>query len=70
MSGLRHDLEAVRGYEDLYVCRVCNAAEGELLSYCPGYRLNAETLDACYTGNVIDLEGQRRYRQAMIGRRR
>lgn len=39
----------------LFQCTICGAAEGELLRYCPGYRLNNEAKDACYTGNVIDL---------------
>ena len=38
----------------LYLCTICNAAEGELLTNCPGYKLNSEALEACYTGNVID----------------
>jgi len=36
-------------------CEVCGAAEGELLWWCPGYRLNEATLDACYRGNVVDM---------------
>lgn len=35
-------------------CIVCGAFEGELLTHCPGYKLNQETLDACYSGNVHD----------------
>lgn len=46
-------------WEELGECTTCGAAEGELLSSCPGYRLNYETKEACYTGNVCDLEGWR-----------
>jgi hypothetical protein len=38
----------------LAVCTVCKAAEGELLTWCPGFALNAEAREACYRGNVID----------------
>ncbi len=38
----------------LFLCNVCGAAEGELLTYCPGYQLNVDTLSACYQGNVFD----------------
>jgi len=43
--------EAGLGY-----CIVCGGFEGSLLTYCPGYQLNQETVDACYHGNVKDLE--------------
>jgi hypothetical protein len=43
-------------------CTVCGAFEGQLLTTCPGYRLNEATLDACYRGNVRDLAS---YRQAI-----
>lgn len=49
-----HELEPVPRFPDLVQCKVCGAAEGELLSYCPGYKLNTETLEACYRGNVLD----------------
>lgn len=39
----------------LSLCVVCNGAEGELLSYCPGYRLNSGTLDDIYKRKVIDI---------------
>jgi hypothetical protein len=38
----------------LGVCTVCKAAEGQLLTHCPGYALNEEALKACYNGNVKD----------------
>lgn len=51
---------------DCYVCRgglalctVCGAGEGQLLKHCPGYRLSEETLESCYSGNVLDLFGWR-----------
>lgn len=40
----------------LVVCIVCGAAEGQLLTTCPGYALNYEARDACYQGNVIDFK--------------
>lgn len=43
-------------------CKVCGALEGALLSYCPGYPLSMETINACYNGNVVDLLGYRRAR--------
>lgn len=45
-------------------CTVCGAAEGQLLSFCPGFWLNESALDACYTGNVRDFfryRGRRRF---------
>lgn len=36
-------------------CIVCDAFEGSLLTYCPGFKLNQDTIDACYHGNVKDL---------------
>ena len=45
----------------LGMCIVCNGFEGSLLTHCPGYRLNAETLEACYHGNVKDLTAIRAY---------
>ena len=52
---VEHKLVPVDGFEGLYVCEVCNAGEGELLAYCPGYKLNADTHDACFQGNVVDI---------------
>jgi excinuclease UvrABC ATPase subunit len=45
----------------LGLCTVCGAFEGQLLSSCPGYMLNEETLDACYQGNVKDFIRLKRY---------
>ena len=45
----------------LGMCIVCNGFEGSLLTHCPGYRLNNETLEACYRGNVKDLTAIRAY---------
>lgn len=36
-------------------CIICGAAEGELLTFCPGYKLNGEAREACYNGRVVDL---------------
>lgn len=41
-------------------CTICGAAEGELLSHCPGFWLNQETKEACYNGNVLDFTYLRR----------
>lgn len=38
----------------LGLCEVCGGFEGQLLTTCPGYKLNNEALDACYHGNVKD----------------
>lgn len=38
----------------LEYCTVCGAGEGELLSSCPGFKLNSSALNACYKGNVYD----------------
>ena len=46
---------------------VCNAAEGELLTTCPGYRLSQDALDACYFGNVIDFAVAKEYRRRDVG---
>lgn len=46
----------------LQVCMICLASEGELLTYCPGFELSPDALEACYEGSVIDLE---RYRNAI-----
>ena len=57
MNGLDHtlvDCEDI-GCEGCSRCTVCDGFEGELLTWCPGHKLNHETLDACYRGNVIDL---------------
>lgn len=40
----------------LATCVVCGAFEGQILSTCPGYHLSEETLDACYQGNVADMD--------------
>jgi hypothetical protein len=37
-------------------CTVCDAFEGQLLTTCPGYKLNEDALNACYHGNVKDLD--------------
>jgi len=55
----RHKLTFV-GEGELAYCTVCGAGEGELLSSCPGYRLDAETLEACYRGNVKDFIAYKR----------
>lgn len=35
-------------------CEICDAVEGQLLTYCPGRKLSVETLEACYSGKVKD----------------
>lgn len=41
---------------ELVTCSVCDASEGELLKYCPGFKLSDDAKDACYlTGKIIDL---------------
>ena len=52
---VQHDLKEVPGFEGLAYCTCCGAGEGELLAYCPGYKLSQDTMDACFDGNVIDL---------------
>jgi hypothetical protein len=52
MAGKEHKFE--QGMSLAY-CMVCGAGEGELLKWCPGFRLAYEALEACYTGNVVDL---------------
>lgn len=39
----------------LAYCEVCGALEGSLLSFCPGFKLNSDAINACYNGNVRDL---------------
>jgi hypothetical protein len=51
---ISHVLKEVPGMEGIAYCETCLAGEGELLSYCPGHRLNEHTLEACYRGNVVD----------------
>jgi hypothetical protein len=56
VAGIEHRIVACpEPFEDLGECSVCGSAEGQLLRWCPGYRLNGETQDACYDGNVIDM---------------
>jgi hypothetical protein len=55
MLGLEHKIELF-GDGELAYCTVCGGAEGSLLSFCPGYKLNAEAEQACYQGNVVDLK--------------
>ena len=52
MAGMKHVYR--KRDDDLSWCSICDCAEGELLSYCPGYPLNEETRLACYQGNVLD----------------
>lgn len=55
-------------FDELGECTVCGAAEGELLSFCPGFLLNAEAREACFQGNVVDLHGFLRWRAAGVVR--
>jgi len=36
-------------------CRRCGCAEGELLTFCPGYRLTLDDRDAIMSGKVRDI---------------
>jgi hypothetical protein len=36
-------------------CVICNAFEGQLLTCCPGYKLNENALQECYHGKVKDI---------------
>ena len=47
----------------LALCTVCGGGEGQLLKWCPGVRLTEEALEACYTGNVVDLDHYRSRRE-------
>jgi hypothetical protein len=47
----------------LALCIICGAAEGELLSHCPGYKLNVDALFACHRGNVYDFSRLRAMRE-------
>lgn len=49
--------------DGLPVCTICGAAEGELLFYCPGVKLAAESLDAIFAGKIVSLEYARRIRE-------
>jgi hypothetical protein len=40
----------------LGLCVICGGFEGSLLTTCPGYKLNGDTIDACYNGNIKDLD--------------
>ena len=54
IEAIKHQLYEPEKYEWCAACSVCGGFEGSLLSFCPGYKLNEETLDAIYRGNVID----------------
>jgi len=78
MSGIKHNFHACDSERchicagGLALCTVCRAAEGELLSSCPGYELNPEALGACYSGNVMDIEDYKssvRYQERQERRR-
>jgi len=63
-GGLEHVLVDVGGrHEGLAWCEICGAAEGELLSFCPGFKLTAEAREACFSGNVVDMAGWVRFRR-------
>lgn len=53
MLGIKHRLEHFRG---LSICTVCGAGEGELLKWCPGFKLTEEDKEACFQGDVVDLD--------------
>lgn len=60
MPGKKHKFQY---WKSLAMCTVCGAGEGELLRWCPGYRLTREALEACYTGNVVDFERYKERRE-------
>jgi len=62
---LEHVQEDIGGkWEGLCRCTVCDAVEGEQLTFCPGFKLSDDAREACFQGNVIDL------RRAVARRRR
>jgi len=63
MGGLKHKWDKKLWLKGLAYCVVCGAGEGELLKWCPGCRLTSEALEACYTGNVIELDYYRSRRE-------
>lgn len=56
MSGIEHKWDKETWDGGLALCTVCGAGEGELLKWCPGFKLTPEARQACYTGNVADLD--------------
>lgn len=44
-------------------CTACGATVHDQLTYCPGYRLNGSALQACRTGQVVDLPAWVRLRR-------
>lgn len=44
-------------------CVVCGAFEGQLLTACPGYLLNYDAREACYSGNVYDFVQLREWKR-------
>lgn len=42
----------------LFICKVCNGAEGSLATECPGRRITSEEGDAIYAGTLDFVEGQ------------
>ncbi len=62
-----HSLREIPETEGLACCTVCGGAEGELLSSCPGFRLNSQALEACFRGDVVDLQRWVVYRRVREG---
>lgn len=60
MPGIQHKFEHRK---DLACCTVCGAGEGELLKWCPGFKLTEEAKEACFRGNVADLAYYRARRE-------
>lgn len=52
-------------FEEIVCCVKCGAIGSELLTWCPGEGLSEEAKDACYNGNIVDLE---RFRTEVKGK--
>ena len=56
MPGIKHTWDQKTWDDGLAYCTVCKAGEGALLKWCPGFKLTEEAMEACYRGNVVDLD--------------
>ena len=55
MPGRKHELQDVRGHEGISECVVCDLAEGELTTHCPGVRVERRVAERVYAG-VLDFK--------------